>query len=58
MAESFNQDQQAIQYLRRINDDYPEQPVAVEANSYLDILLASSDNDEDDGDALVIDENQ
>jgi tetratricopeptide (TPR) repeat protein len=54
LAENFNQDESAIEFLESILSDYPEQPKAEEAKIYLKILKASRDDSNDDTDALII----
>ncbi len=55
LAENFNRDDEAIDYLQRIVTDFPEQSVVAEAKSYLEILQSSLP--EQMGDALLIEEN-
>jgi len=54
LAEHFDQDDNAIEYLGIILSDYPEQPEAEAAKEYLKILKASKGDLDDDTDALII----
>ncbi|MFT5521905.1 MAG: tetratricopeptide (TPR) repeat protein, partial [Enterobacterales bacterium] len=56
LAENFNQDENAIELLENILSNYPEQPQAREAKTYLKILKASRGDADDDTDALIINE--
>jgi len=57
-AESFNQDNLAIEYLQCIINDYSEHAIAAEAIQYHKILISSTaEQGSDQGDALIIKEN-
>ncbi|PCJ46447.1 MAG: hypothetical protein COA74_13765 [Gammaproteobacteria bacterium] len=54
MAENFNQDENAMDCLSTILEDYPDHPIAEQVKTYRNVLRASQSNDDDDDDALII----